>query len=77
MTNRKPPNTMCTRSDDCIAKHVLPTDSAVDAEPHKDTGEDNSPANLAEAIRARFAPLGDIELEIPPRQPMREPPDFD
>lgn len=35
------------------------------------------PANLAEAIRAHFAPLGGIELELPPREPMREPPDFE
>ena len=33
--------------------------------------------NLGSAIRARFAPLGGVELEIPPRQPMREPPRFD
>jgi len=39
--------------------------------------EDNLPANLAEAIRARFAPLSDVELELPPREPMREPPDFE
>ncbi len=32
--------------------------------------------NLAEAIRRRFAPLGGVELDIPPREPMREPPDF-
>ena len=36
----------------------------------------NPPANLAEAIRARFAPLGGVELELPPREPMRDPPDF-
>lgn len=35
------------------------------------------PTNLAEAIRARFAPLGGVELDIPPREPMREPPDFE
>ena len=35
------------------------------------------PTNLAQAIRARFAPLGGVELEIPPRQPMREPPRFE
>lgn len=35
------------------------------------------PANLASAIRARFAPLGGVELEIPPRPPMREPPRFE
>ena len=35
------------------------------------------PANLYESIRSRFAKFGDIELEIPPRGPMREPPSFD
>ena len=35
------------------------------------------PANLAEAIRRRIAPLGGVELELPPRGPMREPPKFD
>ncbi len=35
------------------------------------------PKNLAEAIHARFAPLGGLELELPPREPMREPPTFD
>ena len=29
--------------------------------------------DLASAIRARFAPLGGVELDIPPRGPMREP----
>ncbi len=32
--------------------------------------------NLAEAIRKRFAPFGGVELELPKREPMREPPDF-
>ena len=32
---------------------------------------------LADEIRARFAPLGGVELELPPREPMREPPTFD
>lgn len=36
-----------------------------------------SPSNLAEAIRARFRPLGGVELEIPPRDPMRDPPRFE
>ena len=40
--------------------------------------EDSVPVrNLGSAIRARFAPLGGVELEIPPRQPMRDPPRFD
>jgi len=32
--------------------------------------------NLAVAIRRRFEPLGGVELDIAPREPMREPPDF-
>lgn len=32
------------------------------------------PGNLATAIRARFAPLGGVELPELPREPMREPP---
>ena len=32
--------------------------------------------NLASAIRARFAPFGGVELDIPPREPIREPPRF-
>ena len=40
-------------------------------EPKKD------PRNLAEAIRARIAPLGGVDLELPPRGPGREPPSFD
>lgn len=32
--------------------------------------------SLAEAIRRSFAVLGGVDLEIPPRGPMREPPDF-
>lgn len=36
------------------------------------TGKD-----LASAIRARFAPFGGVKLELPPREPMREPPQFD
>jgi len=29
--------------------------------------------DLAEAIRKRFAPFGGVELEIPPREPIRDP----
>jgi len=31
---------------------------------------------LAEVIRRRFAPYGGVELDIPPREVGREPPDF-
>ena len=33
--------------------------------------------DLATAIRARFAPLGGVELDLPPREPVRQPPQFD
>ena len=32
--------------------------------------------NLADAIRELVEPLGGIELELPPRGPMQEPPNF-
>jgi len=35
------------------------------------------PANLAASIRARFAPLGGVELPEVPREPMRDPPTFE
>ncbi len=34
----------------------------------------STPLNLADAIRKRFEPLGGIELQLPQREPMREPP---
>ena len=33
--------------------------------------------NLGTAIHELFKPFGGVELEIPPREPMREPPRFD
>ena len=39
--------------------------------------DSTGPANLARAIRARFAPLGGVDLDLPPRTPMREPSRFD
>lgn len=35
------------------------------------------PGNLAASIRARFAPLGGVELPAVTREPMRAPPPFD
>lgn len=32
--------------------------------------------NLYERIRARFAPLGGVDLDLPPREPVRERPRF-
>ena len=37
---------------------------------------DSAPSDLAASIRARFGPLGGVELSLPPRDPVREPPVF-
>ncbi len=36
----------------------------------------DGPRDLAKFARECFAPLGGVELELPLRGPMREPPDF-
>ena len=36
-----------------------------------------SPVNLGEAIHRRFAALGGVELDLPSRESMPEPPRFD
>ena len=33
----------------------------------------SEPGNLADAVRSIFAPLGGVELKIPPRGPIRDP----
>jgi antitoxin FitA len=38
---------------------------------------DPAEPDLAEAIRRRFAPLGGVDLELPPREDVGEPPSFD
>jgi plasmid stability protein len=38
--------------------------------------EDDSGEALYAAIRARVEPLGGVDLELPPRAPQRDPPDF-
>ena len=40
-------------------------------------GQEKPAHNLAAAIRARVEPLGGVELDLPRREPMREPPAFD
>ena len=37
---------------------------------------ESSEKGLGTAIHELFRPLGGVELEIPPREPMREPPSF-
>ena len=43
----------------------------------KVVGEPAQPANLAAAIRSRVSAFGGADLEIPSREPMREPPALD
>jgi plasmid stability protein len=33
--------------------------------------------NLAESIRRRIQPLGGVDLELPVREPIRDPPNFE
>jgi len=40
-------------------------------------GREAEPENLASFIHECFAPYGGVELEPPPRGPMRDPPRFD
>lgn len=39
-------------------------------------GREPEPENLARFIHECFAPFGGVELELPPREPMREPPNI-
>ena len=41
-------------------------------------GQENVPQKgLGTAVHELFRPFGGVELELPPREPMREPPRFD
>ncbi len=39
-------------------------------------GREAEPENLASFIRECFEPLGGVELKLPSREPMHEPPEF-
>jgi plasmid stability protein len=41
------------------------------------TEKTRQPIDLYEAIRRRVEPIGGVDLDIPPRQTLREPPNFD
>ena len=43
----------------------------------KTVGKPAVPVNLGEAIHRRFAALGGVELDLPSREAMPEPPRFD
>ena len=40
------------------------------------TEPEEKPITLAQALRRRAEAIGGIELDLPPREPAREPPDF-
>ena len=40
-------------------------------------GQPTAPRNLGQAIHARFAALGGVDLALPVRMPMRSIPDFE
>ena len=49
-----------------------------DAETRNVSSDHKVPSqDLGTAIHEFFKPFGGVELEIPPREPMREPPRFD
>ncbi len=49
-----------------------------DAETQSVSSDHEIPSqNLGTAIHEMFKPFGGVELEIPPREPAREPPRFD
>lgn len=54
-------------------RHSLAKASLKGIEPSEPS---HKPGNMADRIRNLFEPLGGVELEIPPRGPDREPPDF-
>ena len=45
--------------------------------PQQQAARSASSKSLAEEIRDLFADVGGVELELPPREPMREPPKFE
>ena len=40
-------------------------------------GRKASSRNLARIVRSHFGPTNGVDLELPPREPAREPPSFD
>jgi plasmid stability protein len=54
------------RSMEAEARHILRTALAQSDEPSGD---------LTAAIRRRFKAVGGVDLELPPREPMRRPPE--
>jgi antitoxin FitA len=63
----------------CAAQHGRSMEAETRGIPQTATRPpDRSPErSLYERIRARFEPVGGVDLELPPREPTRDPPHFD
>ena len=59
------------------AEHGCSIEEEARAILRESVADDTEPLDLAAFIRSCFAPLGGVELELPPREPMSEPLDFD
>lgn len=59
------------------ASHGRSVEEEVRAILHEAAGQENPSTNLLSAISARFAPLGGVEMELPARKPLPEPPRFE
>ena len=58
------------------AKHGRSMEEEARAILRRAMDEATPPRNLAAAIRARIAPLGGVDLDLPAREPMPAPPHF-
>lgn len=77
ITIRNLDNGVKTRLHTRAAGHGRSIEEEVRAILHEAVKQENPPTNLLSAIRARFAPLGGAELELPARKPLPEPPRFE
>jgi plasmid stability protein len=58
------------------AEHGRPMEEEAREILRRVVGESAPPRNLAAAIRSRVAAFGGVGIELPAREPMREPPRF-
>ena len=76
--------TICNLDDDVktrlrvrAAEHHRPMEEEVRLILRDAVGRKPSSRDLATIIRSHFGPVNGVDLELPPREPAREPPSFD